>query len=167
MGMAGIVTPSRISHHFGISNEYGISVLPSAILTSRVCSRSKALRAEATLRSEPHSISWMACATASRVRNDGAILANAPRMRASVWSSLWTHSPEKLALARRSESLYGVSFLWMSFRSDSKDCRDVMRTVPLGTVKRLIGCRPYHAHDSTPLDSVSSSTIDTSVCLGS
>src|SRR6266508_3755751 len=130
MGMAVIVTPSRISHHFGISNEYGISVLPSAILTSRVCSRSKALRAEATLRSEPHSISWM-------------------------------------AFARRSESLYGVSFLWMSFRSDSKDCRDVMRTVPLGTVKRLIGCRPYHAHDSTPLDSVSSSTIDTSVCLGS
>src|SRR5437667_2262192 len=42
MGMAGIVTPSRISHHFGISNEYGISLLPSVILTSRVSSRSKA-----------------------------------------------------------------------------------------------------------------------------
>src|SRR5439155_14524076 len=33
-GIAGIVTPSRISHHFGISNEYGISVFPSVILTS-------------------------------------------------------------------------------------------------------------------------------------
>ena len=40
MGMAGIVTPSRISHHLGISKEYGISVLPSVILTSRVSIRS-------------------------------------------------------------------------------------------------------------------------------
>src|SRR6266550_3486548 len=95
MGMAGIVTPSRISHHLGISNEYGISALPSVIRTSRVSSRSKALRADATLRSEPHSISWMAWATASTLRNDGAILASAPRMRASVWSSLCTQSPEK------------------------------------------------------------------------
>src|SRR5216110_202013 len=55
-GIAGIVTPSRISHHFGISKEYGISELPSVIFTSRVSSRSYALRAEATLRSEPHSI---------------------------------------------------------------------------------------------------------------
>src|SRR5204863_4049412 len=54
-GIAGIVTPSRISHHFGISNEYGISVLPSVILTGRVSSRSYALRADATFSSEPHS----------------------------------------------------------------------------------------------------------------
>ena len=40
MGMAGIVTPSRISHHFGISNEYGISLLPSVIFTSRDSIRS-------------------------------------------------------------------------------------------------------------------------------
>ncbi len=40
MGIAGIVTPSRISHHFGISKEYGISGLPSVIVTSRVSSRS-------------------------------------------------------------------------------------------------------------------------------
>src|SRR5882672_516392 len=105
MGMAGIVTPSRISHHFGISNEYGISPLPSVILTSRVSSRSKAFLAEATLRSEPHSISWMAWLTPSSVRKFGAIFASAPRMRASVWSSLCTHRPEKLAFARSSESL--------------------------------------------------------------
>src|SRR5580765_7756270 len=98
MGMAGIVTPSRISHHFGISNEYGISLLPSVILTSRVSRRSKAFLAEATLRSDPHSISWIAWLTPSSVRKFGAILARAPRMRASVWSSLCTHSPEKLAL---------------------------------------------------------------------
>ena len=60
MGIAGIVTPSRISHHFGISKEYGTSGLPSVIFTSRVSSRSYALRAEATLRSEPHSISAIA-----------------------------------------------------------------------------------------------------------
>src|SRR5215510_4189511 len=105
MGMAGMVTPSRISHHLGISNEYGISALPSVIFTSHVSSRSKALRAEATLRSEPQSISWMASPTASSVRNAGAILARAPRIRASVWSSLCTNRPEKLALALRSESL--------------------------------------------------------------
>src|SRR2546425_5243432 len=105
MGMAGIDTPSRISHHLGISNEYGISALPSVILTSRVSSRSNAFLAEATLRSEPHSISWMAWLTPSSVRKCGAIFASAPSTRASVWSSLWTHRPEKLALARMSESL--------------------------------------------------------------
>src|SRR5207249_3175247 len=36
MGMAGIETPSRISHHFGISKEYGTSGFPSVILISRV-----------------------------------------------------------------------------------------------------------------------------------
>src|SRR5207302_4580267 len=87
-GMAGIVTPSRISHHLGISNEYGTSALPSVIFTSRVSMRSNALRAEATLSSEPHSISLIASATASSVRKDGANLASAPRMRTSVWSSL-------------------------------------------------------------------------------
>src|SRR6266850_2097208 len=82
-GMAGIVTPSRISHHLGFSNEYGTSVLPSVILMARLSSRSYALRAEATFRSDPHSDSLIAWHTASRVRNDGAILASAPRMRAS------------------------------------------------------------------------------------
>src|SRR6266851_6272922 len=43
-GMAGIVTPSRIYHHFGFSNEYGTSVLPSVILMARLSSRSYALR---------------------------------------------------------------------------------------------------------------------------
>src|SRR5262245_15072750 len=42
MGMAGIVTPSRISHHFGISNEYGTSGFPSVIFTDRVSSRAYA-----------------------------------------------------------------------------------------------------------------------------
>ena len=83
-----MVTPSRISHHLGISNAYGTSELPSVIFTSRVSMRSNALRAEATLSSEPHSISLIASATASSVRKDGAILASAPRMRTSVWSSL-------------------------------------------------------------------------------
>src|SRR3989475_724227 len=68
MGMAGMVTPSRISHHLGISKAYGTSGLPSVILTSRVSMRSNALRAEATLSSEPHSISLIASATASSVR---------------------------------------------------------------------------------------------------
>src|SRR5216117_2814781 len=40
-------------------------------------------------------------------------------------------------------------------------------TVPNGTVRRLIGCSPYHAHDSTPLARVSSTQIVTSTCLGS
>src|SRR2546423_6080005 len=166
MGMAGIVTPSRISHHFGISNAYGISALPSVILTGRHSSRSKALRADATLRSEPHSISLMASHTASRLRKVGAILASAPRMRTSVWSSLYTHRPEKDALARISVSVYGASFLWMSCSSASNGWSDVMRTVPLGTVSRLIGCRPYQAHDSTPFESVSSTQIVTSTAFG-
>ena len=88
MGMAGMLTPSRISHHFGFSKENGVSVLPSVILTGRLSSRSKALRADAALSSEPHSASWMAAHTASRERKPGWILARAPRMRASVWSSL-------------------------------------------------------------------------------
>src|SRR2546430_1787919 len=83
-GIAGIVTPSRISHHLGISNEYGISGLPSVGFTSRVSNRSYALRAEATLRSEPHSISAIACDTPSSERNAGAICASAPRIRTSV-----------------------------------------------------------------------------------
>ena len=83
-----MVTPSRISHHLGISKENGISALPSVILTGWVSSRSWALRADATLRSEPHSASLMAWHTASSDRNSGWILARAPRMRASVWSSL-------------------------------------------------------------------------------
>src|SRR6266849_2048687 len=104
-GIAGMVTPSRISHHLGISNEYGISTLPSVSLTSRDSSRSYAFFADSTLRSEPHSISRMAWQTASSVRKDGAILARAPRIRTSVWSSLYTQSPENEALARRSSSL--------------------------------------------------------------
>src|SRR2546426_8970915 len=60
MGMAGMLTPSRISHHFGFSKENGVSALPSVILTGRLSSRSKALRGDAALSSEPHSASWMA-----------------------------------------------------------------------------------------------------------
>src|SRR5438094_3469645 len=71
-GIAGIVTPSRISHHFGISNENGISSLPSVSFTSRVSIRSKAFRADATFRSEPHSDSLIASHTASSVRKAGA-----------------------------------------------------------------------------------------------
>ena len=66
-----------------------------------------------------------------------------------------------------SDSLYGVSFLWMSLSSASNGCSDVMSSVPFGSVSRLIGCSPYHAHDSTPLDSVSSTQMVTSTCLGS
>src|SRR2546426_829084 len=83
-GIAGMVTPSRISHHLGISNEYGISTLPSVSLTSRDSSRWYAFFADSTLRSEPHSISLMASHTPSSVRKDGAILARAPRIRTSV-----------------------------------------------------------------------------------
>src|SRR6267143_2186349 len=86
-GIAGIVTPSRISHHLGISNEYGTSGLPSVSFTSRVSRRANAFFADSTFRSEPHSISLIASQTPSSVRKDGAILASAPRMRTSVWSS--------------------------------------------------------------------------------
>src|SRR5439155_20401537 len=108
-GMAGIVTPSRISHHLGISNEYGTSALPSVIFTSRVSRRAYAFFADSILRSEPHSISLIASQTPSSVRKEGAILASAPRIRTSVWSSLMTQSPENEALARISECLYGAS----------------------------------------------------------
>src|SRR5256885_3973326 len=57
IGMAGIVMPSRISHHFGISNEYGISGLPSVTYTVRVSRRAYAFFADSTFSSEPHSIS--------------------------------------------------------------------------------------------------------------
>src|SRR5438046_3135940 len=50
-GIAGIVTPSRISHHLGISSEYGTSALPSVIFTSRVSRRAYAFFAASTLRS--------------------------------------------------------------------------------------------------------------------
>src|SRR5881296_817079 len=62
-GIAGIVTPSRISHHLGISNEYGISELPSVISTPRLSSRSYAFFAELTFSSEPQSISRIASLT--------------------------------------------------------------------------------------------------------
>jgi hypothetical protein len=39
-GMAGIETPSRISHHLGISNVNGVSVFPSVGLTGRDSMRS-------------------------------------------------------------------------------------------------------------------------------
>src|SRR5262250_1228406 len=70
-GMAGIVTPSRISHHLGISKAYGVSGLPSVVFMGRTSSRSWALRAEATFTSLPHSASAMARVTASRDRNSG------------------------------------------------------------------------------------------------
>ena len=84
-----------------------------------------------------------------------------------MWSSLCTHSPENDAFARMSASLYGASFLWMSFRRLSKLWSDVISTVPFGTVSLLMGCKPYQAHDSTPFESVSSSTTVMSVCFGS
>ena len=87
-GMAGMVTPSRISHHLGFSNEYGTSGLPSVIRTGWISRRSWALPAEATFSSLPHSASLIACPTASSERNSGLIRARAPRIRASVWSSL-------------------------------------------------------------------------------
>src|ERR1700694_369923 len=98
-GMAGMVTPSRISHHLGFSKEKGVSELPSVILTGRDSSRSWALRAEAALSSEPHSASWIAAQTASSERKPGWSWERAPKIRASVWSSLYTHRPEKDALA--------------------------------------------------------------------
>ena len=56
-----------------------------------------------------------------------------------------------------SDSLYGASFLWMSLQQGLGRLHATSSsTVPLGTVSRLIGCRPYQAHDSTPLESVSS-----------
>ena len=42
-----------------------------------------------------------------------------------------------------------------------------MSSVPLGMVSRLMGWSPYHAQDSTPLDSVSSTQMVTSTSLGS
>src|SRR3989442_10903984 len=48
-GIPGNVTPSRISHHSGISNGYGIAPLPSVILTSRASSRPWAFLADSTL----------------------------------------------------------------------------------------------------------------------
>src|SRR4029434_10380473 len=166
-GMAGMVTPSRISHHLGISKENGVSVLPSLGFTARVSRRSWALRAEATLRSEPHSASLIASQTASRERKSGLIRASAPRMRASVWSSLKTQRPEKEALARISAMLSGVSFLWMSLRRSPACWTEVISTVPFGRVSRLIGWRPYQAQDSTPLARVSSTQIVMSTSFGS
>ena len=55
----------------------------------------------------------------------------------------------------------------MSLSSSSKLCSEVISSVPFGTVSLLIGWSPYHAQDSTPLDSVSSTQIVTSTCLGS
>src|ERR1700730_3147510 len=167
MGMAGMVTPSRISHHFGFSKAKGVSELPSVILTGRVVRRSGALRAEAALSSEPHSASCIAWHTASSDRKPGWSLESAPRTRASVWSSLYTQRPEKEALAGISARLYGASFLWMSLSSCSGVCNEVISTVPLDTVRRLMGWSPYHAQDSTPLDSVSSTQIVTSTSFGS
>src|SRR5262249_8318863 len=109
--IAGIETPSRISHHFGISKENGVSGLPSVTLTGRDSSRSYAFLAEATLSSDPHSASVMAWQTASSERNCGSMRDIAPRIRASVWSSRYTHRPENEALARMSARLYGASFL--------------------------------------------------------
>jgi hypothetical protein len=40
-------------------------------------------------------------------------------------------------------------------------------SVPPGFVRRLMGCNPYQAHDSTPLQSVSSTTMVMSTSLGS
>ena len=78
-----------------------------------------------------------------------------------------TQRPEKEALAGMRARLYGASFLWMSFKSSSGFWSDVISTVPLATVSLLIGCRPYQAQDSTPLDKVSSRQMETSTSLGS
>ena len=51
--------------------------------------------------------------------------------------------------------------------SASGGCIEVTINVPPGLSSRLIGCSPYHAHDSTPLQSVSSTQMVTSTSLGS
>jgi hypothetical protein len=55
----------------------------------------------------------------------------------------------------------------MSFRRAAGLCKEVMRRVPPEMVRRLIGCSPYQAQDSTPLDRVSSTQMVTSTSLGS
>jgi len=55
----------------------------------------------------------------------------------------------------------------MSFSRLSADWSEVISTVPLGNVSRLIGCSPYQAQDSTPLESVSSTQMVMSTSLGS
>src|SRR5437879_835165 len=55
----------------------------------------------------------------------------------------------------------------MSRRMPSTGWIDVTSKVPPGTIRRLRGCRPYQAQDSTPLASVSSTQMVTSTCFGS
>src|SRR3989442_14341985 len=49
----------------------------------------------------------------------------------------------------------------------SGSSREVTINVPPGFSSRLMGCSPYHAHDSTPLHSVSSTAMLMSTSLGS
>src|SRR5438270_152005 len=49
----------------------------------------------------------------------------------------------------------------------SGDSREVTIKVPPGLSSLLTGCKPYHAHDSTPLQSVSSTQMVMSTSLGS
>ena len=84
-----------------------------------------------------------------------------------MWSSLNTQSPENEALPGRIHRWYGASFLWMSRRSSLGARVDVTIRCPPESSSRLIGWRPYQAHDSTPLQSVSSTQIVTWSSFGS
>ena len=90
-----------------------------------------------------------------------------PKIRASVWSSLYTHKPEKLTVLLMMDRPKGESFWWMSSTSASASWREVTINVPLGLVSSLIGCRPYQAQDSIPLHIVSSTLMVTSTSVGS
>ena len=57
-----------------------------------------------------------------------------PRIRASVWSSLYTHRPEKLTVLLIMDRSKGVSFWWMSSTKESASWREVTINVPLGLV---------------------------------
>ena len=86
-GMAGMAMPSRISVHFGISKVYGVSGFPCVGCTVTVVSRSNERCAETAL-SSPFFSSRITACTEARLNSSGSALEMAPRMRASVWSSL-------------------------------------------------------------------------------
>ena len=64
-------------------------------------------------------------------------------------------------------SLYGVSLRCDIAISRSGVSSEVTISVPPGLSSRLIGCSPYQAQDSTPLQSVSSTQMVTSTSFGS
>ena len=57
----------------------------------------------------------------SMLTSPGHTLQRAPRTLTSVWSSLYTHRPEKLAVPFSTPTLNGTSFWWISLtRSPSE-----------------------------------------------